>query len=571
MSGEEGFAVEVIVDKGDGRKAPSCPHGMLSSTESVKKILSGYLLWHSGMCRISGPTLLFQRVCGGQHSGRRFFACSACRDRKDCSFFQWEDEQVSEARLLARERENEAKRPRASHAEWSSRLGRFVSLPLDQRRFCEDCQLLLLRDEWGSHSSHAVLPEVPANRLRRPSLLLRPLENKKSNAQYLFTDRSCRFLLDLLHSLGFRKVLCVGTPRLHELIKLRNLEAGNEPMRSLLLDIDFRYTQFYTEDEFCHYNMFNNHFFSGEAAIGVFNAFLNEEDGAKVVMVTDPPFGGLVKPLAHSFSQISETWRALQTSENTSHEMPMFWIFPYFFESRILECFSTFSMLDYQVDYDNHPLYKHGKSGRKQSPVRLFTNVCPRDVILPEEEGYRFCSICERYVSSGNKHCTACNACTSKDGREWRHCSLCSKCVKPTWLHCPKCNRCALPEHPCGSGEDPEKCFLCGSPGHKRRACPRGAKQRTISRSNCLSRRINTKQPRCRTVAKSRKSAGPKVKKHSHVTFPQPRSKPRQQISNGPKMEADPGVRREMKDPGDFREAPDHQVQEVCPASSPRC
>lgn len=43
-----------------------------------------------------------------------------------------------------------------------------------------------------------------------------------------------------------------------------------------------------------------------------------------------------------------------------------------------------------QVDYDNHPLYKHGKTGRKQSPVRLFTNISPRDIVLPKEEGYRY-------------------------------------------------------------------------------------------------------------------------------------------------------------------------------------
>lgn len=34
---------------------------------------------------------------------------------------------------------------------------------------------------------------------------------------------------------------------------------------------------------------------------------------------------------------------------NSEGDVPMFWIFPYFFESRILECFPTFSMLDYQV------------------------------------------------------------------------------------------------------------------------------------------------------------------------------------------------------------------------------
>lgn len=36
----------------------------------------------------SGPTLLFSR----KQNGRKFFACSAFRDRKKCSFFQWYDE-----------------------------------------------------------------------------------------------------------------------------------------------------------------------------------------------------------------------------------------------------------------------------------------------------------------------------------------------------------------------------------------------------------------------------------------------------------------------------------------------
>ena len=32
-----------------------------------------------------------------------------------------------------------------------------------------------------------------------------------------------------------------------------------------------------------------------------------------------------------------------------SKELPMLWIFPYFFESRILEFFPSFTVLDYQV------------------------------------------------------------------------------------------------------------------------------------------------------------------------------------------------------------------------------
>lgn len=36
-------------------------------------------------------------------------------------------------------------------------------------------------------------------------------------------------------------------------------------------------------------------------------------------------------------------------SESGNSDMPMVWIFPYFFEPRILECLPSFTMLDYQV------------------------------------------------------------------------------------------------------------------------------------------------------------------------------------------------------------------------------
>uniref|UniRef100_A0A8C1ZS93 Zinc finger, CCHC domain containing 4 n=1 Tax=Cyprinus carpio TaxID=7962 RepID=A0A8C1ZS93_CYPCA len=443
--------IEVIIQNERDKTAPRCPHG---------------------------PALLFEKTGNGEEKGRRFYACSACRDRKDCNFFQWADEKISEARMLAREEQNRSKMPLFSHQEYSSRFREFVSLPLEQRRFCVDCQLLILPEERATHAKHKALSEdTTVQRLKRPSLLLCPLDNKKSNAQYLFADRSCHFLLDMLLGLGFQKILCVGTPRLHEVIKLLNMEGKSPKMKSLLLDIDYRYCQFYGQDEFCRYNMFNHHFFDDEEAVTFFQGFLREEEGAKVVMITDPPFGGLVKPLANSFSQMAITWKN-QNKVSNAGQMPMIWIFPYFFESRILECFPSFSMLDYQVDYDNHPLYKHGKTGRKQSPVRLFTNLSPKDIILPEDEGYRFCSVCERYVSAGNKHCPKCDTCPSKDGREWRHCDECGRCVKPSWRHCSSCGHCALPDHPCGQSQT--GCFNCGSQKHKLRTCPKKHNKRMI-------------------------------------------------------------------------------------------
>lgn len=41
-------------------------------------------------------------------------------------------------------------------------------------------------------------------------------------------------------------------------------------------------------------------------------------------------------------------------AESSNPEMSMMWIFPYFFEPRILECLPSFTMLDYQVCCFNH-------------------------------------------------------------------------------------------------------------------------------------------------------------------------------------------------------------------------
>ncbi|XP_015682619.2 rRNA N6-adenosine-methyltransferase ZCCHC4 [Protobothrops mucrosquamatus] len=392
------------------------------------------------------PTVLFTRVLPGKAKARRFYACSACRERKDCNFFQWEDEKISEARLSAREKYNRSHRPSKTHSDNVKRYKEFIALPTPKRKFCQECQQLLLPSEWERHSGHPVLTGISAAQLGRPSQLLAALENKKTNAQYLFTDRSCRFLLDLLVAQGFQRVLCVGTPRLHELIKLEASPKGQMAMKSLLLDIDFRYSQFYPQEDFCHYNMFNHYFFAGE---------------------------------------VSTT----QVLCSASKDLPILWIFPYFFESRILECFPSFTMLDYQVDYDNHALYKHGKRGRKQSPVRIFTNISPSSIVLPAEEGYRFCPACQRYVSAQNQHCDICSSCPSKDGRRWTHCNLCKKCVKPSWVHCSICARCALSSHPCK--EDRSGCFVCGEANHKRTTCP---KRRRICRADQDSQKAKQKK-----------------------------------------------------------------------------
>ena len=46
-----------------------------------------------------------------------------------------------------------------------------------------------------------------------------------------------------------------------------------------------------------------------QAALEVCRTFLQEDRGEGVIMVTDPPFGGLVEPLAVTFKKLIAMWK----------------------------------------------------------------------------------------------------------------------------------------------------------------------------------------------------------------------------------------------------------------------
>jgi hypothetical protein len=90
---------------------------------------SGIRHWinvHFHLIVSSGPTLLFQRYLkqsiGEDASIQKFYACSACRDRKDCNFFQPVGEIVSEAKMKVREDFNRQSQPPYSHKEYYKRF-----------------------------------------------------------------------------------------------------------------------------------------------------------------------------------------------------------------------------------------------------------------------------------------------------------------------------------------------------------------------------------------------------------------------------------------------------------------
>lgn len=378
-----------------------------------------------------GPMLLFEKAAdGGTKAGRQFYACAACRDRKQCAFFLWRDERLPAEKVWQwRER---ARRPPAP-ASHRCRYDRGQIVLSEGGQYCLDCNQLVAKSEASCHRTHQTRPAT----VSRPTELLRPRACNKSAAQFLFSAASVSTLDSLVTAVGVRRLLCLGSPRLHE------RRQREDEQSSLLLDFDERYEEFWPPEKLCVYNMFNHHMFS-EHGQQVYREFVQRDGGEGLGVFVDPPFGGRLEALSLTLRKIAA---------DAGAEPTVFLVLPYFNEPDVLANFPGLHMTDFRVEYDNHDKYTSAAGGRKfGSPVRLFSSLSPERVLLTEPQ-YRLCQPCRRWVHRDNRHCQLCGSCTSKDGRPYRHCDPCARCVKVTWQHCADCDRCALPDHPCAGGD----------------------------------------------------------------------------------------------------------------------
>ncbi|XP_046660046.1 rRNA N6-adenosine-methyltransferase ZCCHC4-like isoform X3 [Homalodisca vitripennis] len=345
-----------------------------------------------------GPTLKFLRV---QDSFKQeFYACSAYRDRKHCPFYHVCGEVFSENLQQIWAMERQRMLPNIDHAKLEVRLEKVKQASPKDRLYCHSCSQLDLTVRRAQHASHNVQTIISDSMLAHPSQLLKPKEGSKKEAQYLFADTTSKVIIENLERAGVSRVLCLGTPRVHE-----HIQAAAGDMQSLLLDFDHRYHSFWPREKFLWYNMFNRHVMStcSKEPKHVLRKFLAAGGVGRVALVMDPPFGGHIDPLA-----------------------------------------ATVQYFIRQVDN------LIGKKGRKLgSPVRMFTNIVAKEFVLPRTEGYWLCKPCAKWASPENRHCVKCKACTSKDGRTYKHCDTCNCCVKPQWSHCFNCERCLPSPHTC--------------------------------------------------------------------------------------------------------------------------
>lgn len=352
-SHQHGPRYRLIQENIEGR--PSCPHG---------------------------PTLLFEAI----KQGKRFFACSASRNRKACNFhLNYDDFKRGKKLVGPTLRENQV--PTVTFD--NHRLKKILLLDESKRSFCKDCVVMLLPEEVPSHKGHAIKTGIPITRIRKPSKLLISETSSKYTAQFYFDKSSKEVIVKNLIENGLNRVICIGTTSIHEAIQLKSQSTG---MDSILLDLDHRLGQFFPSSKFAHYNMFNHHFLEGKKGEKKLISFIDKSEKSQLVMVIDPPFGGVIEALNESIQKINEI---------AGIEVPIVLAFLDVNRRRIKNVMPQVRMTDYVLKYK-------GKSRTKFNRARIFTSLPLSSFKLPKEDGYRFCPQCKMYVTSNEKVISEC-------------------------------------------------------------------------------------------------------------------------------------------------------------------
>ncbi|CAF4001465.1 unnamed protein product, partial [Rotaria magnacalcarata] len=295
--------------------------------------------------------------------------------------------------------------------------------------YCYTCSILFSEKKQSNHIDHQCTESLNRQQLRQPcQYVLQPLEKKRTNAQFFFSQTFIDYLInEIISKNSWDSVICIGCPTIFE-----NLHrfSSTKSIQTYLLDYDYRLCSFYSTKQMLIYNMFNGHIFSKKKYFQ--EKFLKTIKNCLIVI--DPPFGGFHRALSYSIEKLFQ-------SSDINRDIILF--NPYFLEKWIIDAFPNLKMLDYKVEYSSISTLNLCR-GRKGSPVRMFTDISRSKFPPLDDVNYKYCFECDLYTLLTNQHCFQCQSCTSKDGLPYKHCSLCKRCVKAERVHCNNCNVCHL-------------------------------------------------------------------------------------------------------------------------------
>ncbi|CAF4995242.1 unnamed protein product, partial [Rotaria sp. Silwood1] len=418
---ELNLSFEIILRSEHGAFVQVEPHDM--TKHSIEIDFSENIEINHPKC-VHGPTLLFNSLTS------KFFACSACRDRQECDIFisyEKRNEKKSKKIIEQNEREYEKfKKYIQTLQKNKKKFNKQLNI-----HYCYTCSTLFSDDEQSDHNDHKYTESLSRQQLRQPChYILQPLENKRSNAQFFFSQTFIDYLInEIILKNSWDSIICIGCPTIFE--NLHRFNSKKKQFQTYLLDYDYRLCSFYSSKQMLIYNMFNGHIFSNKKYFQ--EKFLSIIKNCLIII--DPPFGGFHRALFYSINKLFQSYEI-------NRNIILF--NPYFLEKWIIDAFSNLKMLDHKIEYTSISSLNLCR-GKKGSPVRMFTDICLSKFPPLDDINYKYCFECNRYTLLTNQHCFQCQSCTSKDGLPYKHCSLCQRCVKAERTHCNTCNVCHLP------------------------------------------------------------------------------------------------------------------------------
>lgn len=176
-----------------------------------------------------GPTILFSRI--ENENSRNFYACSACRDRKKCNFFIWEDELVkitedkkkiwkleidkyingvNHRKLFATFNEVRGKIKVFFLAKnYCNVLLKVQQLSQIDRCFCLTCSTFQVPKFRSKHEKHDLICNISDYQLTHPTEFLPPLSDAKKEAQFLFSKSATIAIVDMIKCLNIKYVIAI--------------------------------------------------------------------------------------------------------------------------------------------------------------------------------------------------------------------------------------------------------------------------------------------------------------------------------------------------------------------------
>lgn len=104
------------------------------------------------------------------------------------------------------------------------------SLPSSERYYCPKCGLLLVKDSLPSHNGHGVVHKITDAQLERPTSLLSPIDDRKSQAVSLLPGRHMHSMIESVR----RYNMCdTNSQNRHKTAKINKQTNRFKPLTSL--------------------------------------------------------------------------------------------------------------------------------------------------------------------------------------------------------------------------------------------------------------------------------------------------------------------------------------------------